>query len=187
MLTQEESNNDTTNAELTGLNAMKKVLVIGSPGSGKSTFSRKLHALCGLPLFHLDQLHWTENATEVEPEIFRSRLQEVLARDAWIIDGNYGATMEQRLALCDTVFFLDYPVELCIRSARERIGKKREDIPWIEKEEDPEFIEYIRCFPQTKRPLIFRRLEKYPLIMLYHFRSREEAQRYLDQFTRSAR
>ena len=123
---------------------MERAIVIGCPGGGKSTFARALQNLTGLPLTHLDMLYWNADQTTVSREIFDERLQSVLEKDAWIIDGNYARTMEKRLQNCDTVFFLDLSTEVCLSSVRGRIGTKRSDLPWIETEEDAEFMEYIR-------------------------------------------
>ena len=102
---------------------MKKVLVIGCPGSGKSTLSRALQKRTQLPLFYLDRMNWNPDRTTVEREVFRKRLQAVLQQEEWIIDGNYASTMELRLQACDTVIFLDYPTQLCLDGVRERQGK----------------------------------------------------------------
>ena len=99
---------------------MKKVIIIGCCGSGKSTFARQLHACTGIPLFHLDQLNWNADKTTVEKEVFLKRVQDVIQKDSWIIDGNYGSSMEMRMQACDTVFFLDYPVDICIQGIHER-------------------------------------------------------------------
>ena len=111
---------------------MKKVIVIGCPGSGKSTLSRALHQATGIPLFHLDMMYWIEDRKVVEKSVFRARLSETLQKDTWIIDGNYGSTMELRLQACDTVIFLDYPPEICLEGVRQRRGKPRSDIPLVE-------------------------------------------------------
>ena len=76
---------------------MNKAIIIGCPGSGKSTFSRALHKKTKLPLYHLDMLYWNSDRTTVSKEVFRERLQSVLVLDKWIIDGNYGSTIEMRL------------------------------------------------------------------------------------------
>ncbi len=109
---------------------MKKVIIIGCPGSGKSTFGRKLRDATGLPLYHLDMMYWNEDRTTVSKEVFLKRLQDAMSKPEWIIDGNYGSTMETRLNACDTVFFLDYNVEVCIAGVEERKGQPRSDMPW---------------------------------------------------------
>ena len=126
---------------------MKKVIVIGCPGSGKSTFSRALRDATGIPLYHLDMMYWNADRTRVERPIFLERLEAVLAADTWIIDGNYASTMERRMQACDTVIFLDYPTELCLEGVRARRGRARADMPWVENgEEDAEFLVFIKDY-----------------------------------------
>ena len=93
---------------------MQRVLVIGSPGAGKSTLSRSLTARTGLPLYHLDKLFWLPGWVERDRDEGRAELAEVLAGDRWIIDGNYGSTLPLRIARADTVVWLDYPTWLCL-------------------------------------------------------------------------
>ena len=158
---------------------MRRVIVIGCPGSGKSTFARALREKTGLPLVYLDQLNWNADRTTVGKAVFRRRLAEVLRRDEWIVDGNYGSTLEARLRACDTVFFLDYPTDLCLAAVRERRGKPREDMPWIEEEEDAEFIDFIKNYNAQSRPVVLELLSKYPEKELHVFLTREEADAYL--------
>ena len=108
---------------------MKKVIVIGSPGAGKSTFARRLRDCTGLPLYYLDMIWHRPDRTTLSREEFEQKIREMTAEDSWILDGNYLRTMEMRLAACDTVFYLDYPTEVCLRGAEARIGKPREDLP----------------------------------------------------------
>ena len=157
---------------------MKKIIVIGCPGAGKSTFSRLLHSKTGIPLYHLDMLYWNGDKTTVEKEVFLDRLSNVLAEDEWIIDGNYISTMELRLSLCDTVFFLDYPTELCLDGVRTRRGVARSDIPWIETDEDTEFIEYVEKFNVEQRPRVLSLLERYSDKNIFIFKSREETDKF---------
>ena len=140
---------------------MKRVMIIGCPGSGKSTLARRLHQITGLPLVYLDRLYWNADRTTVSKDEFRRRLIEAVADDEWIIDGNYSATVELRLAACDTVVFLDYPVEVCLEGVRMRRGQVRPDMPWIETDEDPEFTEFIRSFATERRPALLELLAQY--------------------------
>ena len=158
---------------------MKKVIIIGCPGSGKSTFAEKLKDNIGLPLFYLDAIWHKPDKTHISREEFDARLAEILALDAWIIDGNYSRTMERRLSACDTVFFLDFPLDVCLAGILERRGKPRADMPWIETEEDAEFIAFIKGFASQQRPRILELLEKYSDKRTFVFTSRAQADAFL--------
>lgn len=137
---------------------MRRVLVIGCPGAGKSTFSRRLRDVTGLPLHYLDMLWHKPDRTTVTRDEFGARLRGILDRDLWIIDGNFARTLPERLERCDTVFFLDVPTETCLAGVEARIGTQREDMPWVEHEFDEEFRRYIIDFPRERRPQIIRML-----------------------------
>lgn len=160
---------------------MKRVIVIGCPGSGKSTFAKALHQATGLPLFHLDMLYWNADRTTVERTVFHERLSEVLRQEEWILDGNYASTMEQRMRRCDTVVFLDYPLEVCLDGVRARRGCARTDMPWTEaeNEEDAEFIGFIERYSSESRPAVMKLLEQYSGKTVFVFRSRGEADAFL--------
>lgn len=163
---------------------MQKVIVIGCPGSGKSTFSRALHAAAGLPLYHLDRMHWNADGTTVPKAVFLQRLQQALQKEAWIIDGNYCSTMELRMQPCDTVFFLDLPTEVCLEGIRARSGKERPDMPRILPEEDDrKFMDFIRSYHSVSRPQVMDLLRKYAHKRIIIFESREEANEFLAQIT----
>ena len=159
---------------------MRKVIIIGSPGAGKSTFARKLRDRTGLPLYYLDMLWHRPDQTNVSIEEFDAKLGDILHRGEWIVDGNYMRTLEWRLSECDTAFFLDYPPEICLSGAAARVGREREDMPWVEAEFDPEFRRWIEDFPRNQLPRIQELLAKYregrEIIL---FRSRGDADDYL--------
>lgn len=160
---------------------MNRVIIIGCPGSGKSTLSRALHELTGLPLYHLDMLNWNSDKTVVSKAIFLERLQNVIALDKWIIDGNYGSTIELRLKECDTVFFLDYSLDVCIDGIKQRQGKPRSDMPWIETEDDEEFMSFIRNYNTESKPKILELFNKYSEKDIIIFKSRKEADDYINK------
>ena len=163
---------------------MKKIIVIGCPGSGKSTFSRALHKLTGLPLYHLDLMYWNEDKTIVNKEVFLDRLNNALNLDEWIIDGNYSSSMEMRIKKCDTIVFLDYPLEVCLEGVKNRKNQKRSDMPWIENEIDQEFIKYIERYNLDVRPNVLELLNKYSDKNIYIFKNRNESNEFLNVFNR---
>ena len=158
---------------------MKRIMIIGCPGSGKSTFARRLAEKTCLPLFYLDMMYWNPDRTTKPKEKFRAALRETVTLDEWIIDGNYGSTLEIRMEACDTVIFLDFPVEVCISGVEERRGKPRADMPWVETEPDLEFIDFIRKYNSESRPRVVELLEKYKEKNIIVFRSRAESDDYL--------
>lgn len=159
---------------------MKKTIVIGCPGSGKTTFAEKLRDKTGVPLIHLDAIWHKPDRTHISREEFDERLSEILASDSWIIDGNYSRTVERRISACDTVFLFDLPTEVCLSGAVARLGKKRCDMPWIDTELDPKFRQEIKEFRIKNLPIIYELIEKYKegkTIVI--FKSREEADAFI--------
>lgn len=160
----------------------QRAIVIGSPGAGKSFFARALRDRTGLPLYYLDRIWHKPDRTTVTREAFDRRLAEILAEDRWILDGNYQRTLRPRLERCDAVFLLDYPLEVCLAGAASRIGTVREDLPWVEQALDGEFRQWIEEFPEKQLPEIYRLLSQFPEKSVTVFRSRDEADRWLEGF-----
>jgi len=161
---------------------MKKVIVIGCPGSGKTTFAEKLNKRTGLPLYYLDAIWHKPDRTHISREEYDKRLSEILDSDEWIIDGNYSRTIEVRMQNCDTVFLFDLPTETCIQGATARLGKTRYDVPWIDTKLDPKFRREIEEFPINVLPGIYELIDKYKAgRQVIIFKSREQADEYLDR------
>ena len=109
---------------------MKRCLVIGSGGAGKSTLAREMARRTGLPLIHLDQHYWRPGWVPAPPDAWRTRVEELIQRPTWIMDGNYGSTLEPRLAAADTVVFLDTPRLVCIGRVLRRWWRHRGRARW---------------------------------------------------------
>ena len=159
---------------------MQKVMIIGCPGSGKTTFAEKLNKITGLPLYHLDAIWHKPDKTHIAREDFDKRIVEIFATPQWIIDGNYASTMELRMQACDTVIFLDYPLDVCLNGIEERKGKARSDMPWIEpSEDDGEFIEFIKNYNSQSRPKVMELLDRYSHKNIIVFSTRTQAEDFL--------
>ena len=111
---------------------MRRVLVVGPCGAGKSTFATALAERLGLPLFHMDRLNWQPGWIESPPQILLARIDEVIAQDRWVLEGTYGGSLDRRLPRADTVALLDYPITLCLWRLLRRIwrwrGRSRPDM-----------------------------------------------------------
>ena len=161
---------------------MNKAIVIGCPGSGKTTFAEKLQKCTGLPLYYLDAIWHKPDKTHIPREEFDQRITEIFSEEKWIIDGNYKRTIEMRIKECDTVFIFDLPTEVCLRGVTERIGKERYDLPWLETELDPEFKQFIEDFPKDTLPYIYELIEKYKdEKRVIIFKAREEADGFIEK------
>ena len=161
---------------------MKKVIIIGCPGSGKTTFAEKLQRVTNLPLYYLDAIWHRPDRTHISREEYDKKLAEIFKTEEWIIDGNYSRTIEERIKKCDTIFLFDLPTEVCVQGATERLGKSRYDIPWIDMTLDPKLEQEIREFPNKVLPRIYELLVKYNTgKQIVVFTSRAEADEYLNR------
>lgn len=165
--------------------AMKRIVIIGCSGSGKSTFSRKLQQLKGNPLYHLDKLFWLPD-WELRSAEEQDRIQKGLVQeDKWIIDGNYQRSLPIRLERADTIFLFDYPRRVCLYRAMKRIVSNRkrtrpdmgEGCP---ERFDWEFMKFIWNFNKNNRPGLVALLDQAPDgIEIQHFRRPCETANYL--------
>ena len=160
---------------------MKRIIIIGCPGSGKTTLALSLHKITGLPLYHLDTIWHKPDRTHISREEFDVRLADILACDEWIIDGNYSRTVEVRLVACDTIILFDLPTEVALRGAISRLGKPRSDMPWCDASLDPLLRTEIEEFSSKNLPTLYTLIEKYKheknVIIL---KSHAEASRFLE-------
>lgn len=159
---------------------MKKIIVIGCPGSGKTTFAEKLQRTTGLPLYYLDAIWHKTDRTHISREEYDEKLSEIFQTEEWIIDGNYSRTIEARIQNSDTIFLFDLPTKVCIQGATERLGKARYDVPWIDTRLDWKLKQQIEEFPEKVLPRIYELLEKYNEgKQITIFKSRAEADEFI--------
>jgi adenylate kinase family enzyme len=158
-----------------------RILILGCPGSGKSTFARALAARTGLPLVHLDTVWWRADGTHISREEFDRALDDLMRGEQWIMDGDYSRTYEVRVRAADTVIFLDYPEDVCMAGITARVGQERPDIPWTESTLDPELVALVRNYASSNRPALLSLFQKYPAKQVLTFTSREEADCWLSE------
>lgn len=142
---------------------MNRVVVLGSSGAGKSTFSRQLGALLGLPVIHLDAHFWRTGWVEPIRKDWAAQQLDLIQAPRWIMDGNYGGTLAIRLGVADTIIFIDLPHTLCLwRVLKRRVmyhGRSRPDMPaGCPEAIDWEFIRWTWRYPYDKRPMLLRKL-----------------------------
>jgi adenylate kinase family enzyme len=142
---------------------LQRVLIIGSGGSGKSVFARELAEILGLPVVHLDAHHWRPNWIAPAADEWKRTIESLCAEPRWIMDGNYGGTMDSRLACSDTVIFLDLPRSVCLWRVLKRqlkyAGRTRPEMaPGCPERFSLEFISWIWSYRKRRRPGVLARL-----------------------------
>jgi adenylate kinase family enzyme len=145
---------------------MRRVLVLGSPGSGKSTFSHKLGAITGLPVIHLDQLFWEPGWVQAPTEVFLQRLRDALAREEWIIDGNFASSLDLRVPRADRIILFERSRLACVARIGRRIatshGVVRDDMaPGCPERLDFDFLKYVWSFPAKLWPQTLAAIERH--------------------------
>lgn len=163
----------------------RRVLVIGSGGSGKSTVSTRLGRILGLPVVHLDQLYWKPGWVETEKKEWAETVRETISRETWILDGNYSGTLPERVEACDTVVFLDIPRLVCLWRVLVRVmrhhGRPRPDMPdgCPEKLNIP-FLVWIWNYPVRTRRKVLSLLSTYRGSKdVIHLRTRNDVESFL--------
>lgn len=167
---------------------MKRVVVIGSGGSGKSTFSRQLGEVTGLPVVHLDKLYWHAGWVKTPADEWQAIVQRELDKPEWIMDGNFGGTRAIRLAACDTVIFLDLPRWLCMyrivkRTIKYHKGTRPDMAEGCEERFDPEFLLWVWNYPSSGRKRVIQELDELADKEIITLKSRTEVTDFLDGFS----
>ena len=166
---------------------MRKVLIIGGNGSGKTTMARQLAKITGLPLCHLDTLYWTDDWQPRERSEFITLLQAELEKEKWILDGNMRRTLPQRLPYCDTVIYLDFSGIRCFFGTLKRLlqnhGQSRPDMGGncIERFDKRSwtFIKSTLSFNKKHRAYFYNTIASYPNVELIVLKNRRQVNKFL--------
>ena len=144
---------------------MERIIIIGCGGAGKSTLARKLGEVLDLPVVHLDKLFWKPNWVEKSNEEFDALLAQELAKDRWIMDGNFNRTMPERIKRCDTIIYLDFSRFACLMGVLKRVittyGKVRPDMgEGCPERIDLDFLKWVWNFNKNKRESYYKMLNE---------------------------
>ena len=166
---------------------MKRVLVIGPGGAGKSTFARQLGELLNLEVKHLDKLYWRAGWQEPAKAEWVAKVKQLATEESWIMDGNFGGTLEVRVEQSDTIIFLDMPRLLCLwRITKRRLlygGRSRPDMAeGCPERLNWEFMRWVWDYSHTSRPRVVKLLhENSETKQIVWLRSRAEVRGFLER------
>ena len=132
---------------------MERILIIGSPCSGKSRLARTMGKKLSLPVVHLDKLWWKRGETALTREEFDTRLDGVLEKDAWIMDGNFQRTLDRRIQKCDAIVYLDFGRWECLMGLFQRFLVRRDRVDWAS-------VKHIWNYPESNREAHYTYLAK---------------------------
>lgn len=165
---------------------MKRIIIIGCGGAGKSTLARQLGEKLNLPVVHLDKLFWKPGWEHVSHDEFDCLHRQALAQEKWIIDGNFDRTMAERIQHCDTVIYLDFNRFACLMGVAKRIltnyGKVRPDMgEGCPERIDWEFLKWVWDFNKNKREKNYRLLNETDGIEKFILKNRRAVKEFMEQ------
>ena len=166
---------------------MRRILIIGNAGAGKTTFARELALKLNIPLVHLDKLYWTGEWDHLSKEDFDTVLQGELEKPEWIIDGNFNRTIPHRLNYCDTVIFFDFPAVKCLWGVTKRLiqnyGKSRDDMGGncVERldRNKMELYHHVWNFNKEHRAHYYELLKEHEDVQIVIFNNRRQVRNFL--------
>ncbi len=169
---------------------MKRILIIGSGGSGKSTLSRRLGEATGIEVVHLDKLHWRAGWVEPDKAEWGETVGQILQGDSWIIDGNYSGTLETRMAAADTVIFLDLPRTVCVWRILKRLMRyhnaNRPDMAeGCNEKFDLKFLKWVWEYTARTKPKVESLLKKFQdKVKIIRLRSSKELKGFIENISK---
>ena len=169
---------------------MKRIMIIGSCGAGKSTLAKKIHDITQLPLIHLDKEYWQPGWVEPAPELWQQKNKELIQREQWIIDGNYGSSMTERIQRADTIVDLHVPSWKALYRVLKRVrrykGQARPDMAADCQERiNLAFLHYVLMFNLSRKPQNLKRLQAHAQgKTIYTLKSDREVSQFLEMLSK---
>ena len=165
---------------------MERVIIIGCGGAGKSTLARQLGEKLNIPVVHLDKLFWRPGWVSVPQEEFDQIVRQELAKEKWIMDGNFNRTLPERIKWCDTIIYLDFSRFACLMGVFKRIltthGKVRPDMgEGCPERFDWEFLQWVWNFNKNKREGNYRLLNEAEGVETIVLKNRKAVRKFLKQ------
>ena len=165
------------------LKDVKRIAIVGGPGTGKTTLAQKLSEILKLPALHLDSVNFKRNWEKIDDKTRDSIILEKAKEEYWIIDGNYVGTLPKRLERADLVILLDYSTASIIKGVLERtirnLNKEKKELPGCKERISWHFLKYMITFRKKKRKQIKENINKIPKEQVIIFRKRKEVNKWL--------
>ena len=170
---------------------MKRIVILGCAGCGKSTLAKELGAILNLPVIHLDRYYWKPGWVEESADVFQRFQQEVIREDEWIIDGNYRNSLDLRLSRCDTVIYLDFKRIVALRGIFKRYhqykNKERDSIGvGCPERIDKSFFKWVWNFRKNARPILLNKVKEYPHINCMLFKNRRSLYKFVESLRKES-
>jgi adenylate kinase family enzyme len=163
------------------------VAIVGSGGAGKSALARQVGAMTGLPVIHLDHHYWKPGWVPTPNDEWVPRQRELISGERWVVDGNYGGTLELRAERADTIVFVDLSRRVCLSRALRRVRSPILQAPGCPQKVDVEFLRWIWDFPRKTRPKVVAILGAHaPTTAVVQLRSPAEVRAFLARLRRTA-
>lgn len=165
---------------------MERVVIIGCGGAGKSTLARQLGEKLDIPVVHLDKLFWKTGWVEMPKDEFDELHRREIAKEKWIMDGNFNRTMEERIARCDTVIYLDFSRVACLLGVVKRVlttyGTVRPDMgEGCPERVDLDFLKWVWGYNKNKRERNYRLLNEATHAETIVLKNRRAVKMFLNQ------
>lgn len=164
---------------------MKRIVVFGRPGSGKSTFATQLASRLELPVHHLDKHFFLENWVERDRDAFLTIQRALVEQEEWVIDGNAMRSLEMRFARAELALYFRFNPFVCLWRMWKRVFQKNWHIPDLAegctKNVRFRLIRYMLQFDKRYRARIDMLRERYPHVRFFLFTSDRDARRFLQE------